>query len=62
MFWKMLRHIFVPSNGLDEHNIKGTFYPKAPLAPLYLYVSFLLDVIKAVVMLGDLTCNSTMHI
>ncbi len=32
MFWKVLRHIFVPSSGLEENNIKGAFYPEAPLA------------------------------
>ncbi len=35
MFWKVLRHVFVPSSGLDENNIKGTFYSEVPLAPLY---------------------------
>ncbi len=35
MLWKVLRHVFVPSSGLDENNIKGTFYPGAPLAQLY---------------------------
>ncbi len=28
------RYVFVPSSGLDENNIKGAFYPGAPLAPL----------------------------
>ncbi len=35
MFWKVLSHIFVPSSGLDENNIKGAFYPGALLAQLY---------------------------
>ncbi len=35
MFWKVLRHVFVPSSGLEENNIKSAFYPGAPLAPLY---------------------------
>ncbi len=35
MFCKVLCHVFVPSSGLDENNIKGAFYPGAPLAPLY---------------------------
>ncbi len=35
MFCKVQRHIFVPSSGLDETNIKGAFYPGGPLAPLY---------------------------
>ncbi len=35
MFWKVLRHVFVPSSGLEENNIKGAFYLGAPLAPLY---------------------------
>ncbi len=30
MFWKVLRHVFVPSSGLDENNIKGAFYPIVP--------------------------------
>ncbi len=31
MFMKVLRHIFVPSSGLDEkNNIKGAFYPVVP--------------------------------
>ncbi len=41
MFWKLLSHVFVPSSGLEENNIKGAFYPVAPLAPLYpIYVSW----------------------
>ncbi len=28
MFCKVLCHVFVPSSGLDENNIKGAFYPK----------------------------------
>ncbi len=42
MFCKVLRHVLVPSSGLDENNIKGAFYPGAPLAPLHpitLYMS-----------------------
>ncbi len=35
MFWKVLRHVFVPSNGLDENYIKGAFYPRVHLSPLY---------------------------
>ncbi len=36
MFWEVLYHIFVPSSGLDENNIKkGAFCPVASLAPLY---------------------------
>ncbi len=35
MFWKVLRHVFVPSNGLDEKYIKGAFYPGVHLSPLY---------------------------
>ncbi len=35
MFWKVLRHVFVPSSGFDENSIKGAFYLGAPLAPLY---------------------------
>ncbi len=35
MLWKVLWHIFVPSSGLGENNIKGAFYPGAPLALLY---------------------------
>ncbi len=28
MFWKVLRHVFVPSSGLDENNIEGhLLYP-----------------------------------
>ncbi len=30
--WK----VDVMESGLDENNIKGAFYPRAPLAPLYL--------------------------
>ncbi len=40
MFCKVLRHVLVPSSGLDENNIKGAFYPGAPLAPLYPKVEF----------------------
>ncbi len=35
MFWEVLCHVFVPSSGLDENNIKGAFYPGVALAPLY---------------------------
>ncbi len=38
MFWKVLGHVFVPSSGLDENNIKGAFYPGALLVPLYIYI------------------------
>ncbi len=31
----------MPSSGLDENNIKGTFYPEARLALLYPTVQFL---------------------
>ncbi len=30
MFWKVLRHVFVPSSGLDENNIKGAFNHVVP--------------------------------
>ncbi len=30
MFWKVLRHVFVPSSGLDENNIKGSFSQVGP--------------------------------
>ncbi len=30
MFWKVLSHVFVPSSGLDENNIKGAFSPVVP--------------------------------
>ncbi len=35
MFLKVLCHVFVPSSGLEENNVKGAFYPRVPLAPLY---------------------------
>ncbi len=36
-FWKVLRHVFVPSSGLDENDIKDAFYPGVPLAPFVPY-------------------------
>ncbi len=35
MFWKVPLYVFVPYSGLDENNIKGAFYPEAPLGLLY---------------------------
>ncbi len=32
----MLRHVFVPSSGLDENDIKDAFYPGVPLAAFVL--------------------------
>ncbi len=47
MFWKVLRHVFVPFSGLEENNIEGTFYPRAPLALLYpVGLLFTLHVLK----------------
>ncbi|ROK15721.1 Cadherin-23 [Anabarilius grahami] len=37
MFRKVLRHVFVPSSGLEENKIKCAFYPGVALALLYLY-------------------------
>ncbi len=34
MFWKVLCHVFVPSSGLDENNIKGAFSPVVPYTAL----------------------------
>ncbi len=33
MFWKVLRHVLVPSSGLEENNIKGAFSPVVPYYP-----------------------------
>ncbi len=51
MFWKVICHVFVPSSGLEENNIKGTFYPGAPLAllyPIYIFYLWNLQIVVAI--------------
>ncbi len=38
MIWKVLHHVFVPSSGLEENNIKGAFYPVVPYIYIYIYI------------------------
>ncbi len=41
MFWKVLRHVFVPSSDLEENNIKGAFSPVYPKYQVWTFSSAL---------------------